>query len=494
MDRFDPDTIRLLTLIALGATILGYIVVALRHRRQAGVRIDSFLRYRREDGSGPAVSSQLLRATLMASAFSLASAIYVYIDWAGADGMFVLWSPITWAAGALLLYLLRAAIFRESRGAWTLHQFLGQRYSSRGLMRLASIVTSTVFLLQVAAEVYVGLAVLSVSLGAGWPLWLLCLLVGGVFIAYSLIGGLPSVLITDKFQYRWTAFALLIVTIILFNNGGQTAVENIVESLGSTFIPSGSQWVVLLGLLALNLPLFVTDMSVWQRVGATSSEAEVTKGLGSFVLALLGWMSLLVALGVGFAMFFEPAEGLTSSQMLLNYFSDSTVFPLLLVGFFAALLSTGDTFLIASVQTVLVDWKYADSLKEAEFNAESLPARTHAEMFRDARLGILLLGIGSVLLGYIFFQSLPSLLDLLFVVFGLQAALAPAVVWGLLGRGASTQARAAKASLVVGGLAGLICLVLALRGVELLGVTLGLWAPVLVLSVASTVFFGVRGE
>ncbi len=296
-------------------------------------------------------------------------------------------------------------------------------------------------------------------------------------------------LLTDRFQYRLTAFTLIVAALMLFNDGGQTAVELLKGSLSETFLPSGALWIVLLGLFALNLPLFITDMSVWQRIGATSEEQEVTKGLGSFVLSLLFWMCLLVCLGTGFAIFFEPAPGLSAAQAMLGYFKDSIIFPLLLSGFVAALLSTGDTFLIASVQTVLVDWKYAKQLEDVRYDAERLPPETHRAMLRDSRLGVVLLGFGSVLLGYLFFQMLPSLLDLLFVLFGLQTSLTVVVVWGLLGNAKPGEARSAVSSVLSGGVVAFICLILALRGVELGGVTLGLWAPILVLAVSSFVFF-----
>ena len=490
MDRFTPDTLHSLAVALLVGTVGWCMVAALRHRRAAASgRVDAFLRYRSTATQDAPITSGLLRATLMASAFSLASAIYVYVDWAVTDGMFVLWSPIAWATGAGVLYALRRRIFTASRGAWTLHAFLRDRFDSVGLMRLASSLTAFVFLLQVAAEVYVGLAVLQVVVGGALPLWMLSLLIGVVFVGYSVIGGLPSVLMTDRLQYRLMAFALLLAALTLFDNGGATAVERIVASIAETFVPSGSGWIVFAGLFALNIPLFVTDMSVWQRVGAASSTEEVTKALRALVPELLGWMGLLVCLGTGFAMFFEPAAGQTAAQAMLGYFRDSMVFPILVAGFVAALLSTGDTFLLASVQTLLVDWKYANALRRVSYDPERLDATAHRAMLRDSRVGVVALGLGSILLGHLFFEALPSLLDLLFVLFGLQTALTPVVVWGLFHPGADNGNGAAGIrSVVAGGIVALVCLVLALTGVELLGVTMGLWAPIGVLAAATVAF------
>jgi len=495
MDRFPKDVIQSLALLFVGVTVLWYFIVALRTRRSLGrATPDAFLRYRSDDPTGvPPLTGRLLQASLMGSAFSLASSVYVYLNWAATDGAFVLWSPITWAMGAVILYLLRHQIFRESRNTWTLHGFLQQKYDSVLLKRLASIITSLVFLLQVVAEVYVGLSVLRVFVGPDVPLWLLCAVAGAVFIGYSVIGGLPAIMITDHIKYRLITFGLILAAIMLFDQGGASAVQLIQESLSTTFFPTSSpSWILLLSLIALNFPLLITDMSVWQRVGAAESEREVTRGLGSFAALLLPWLAMIVFVGIGFGGFLTPPEGYTTAQSILSFFSDSLVFVFLLAALFAALLTTADNYLIASVQTILVDWVWAERLERVSYQPEDLPRDQQRSMLRTAEIGLIVLGFGSVVLGYLFLAALPNLLDLLFVIFGIQAALAPSVLYGLLGKARPSDARAGIASLVAGGVTGLLCLFLALGGLELLGVSYGLWSPVFVLAISSITFLVLR--
>lgn len=490
MDRFDKETIHLLSLLFVGATILWYLMVALRARKRiGGDTADSFLRYRSPDAGAPGLSAEVLNASLMGSAFSLASAIYVFINWAATDGAFVLWAPITWTFGAVLLFALRGRIFRESRDTWTMHGFLEKHYDSAVLMRLASVVTSAVFLLQVSAEVYVGLAVLQVFLGADVPLWGLCLLTGAVFISYSAIGGLTAVMITDEVKYKLTIFALLVAGIALFDNGGASAAHLIQGSLVTKFLPTSTQsWIVLFSLLAINLPIFITDMSVWQRVGSVRSEKEVTQGLGRFAAMLLPWMTGIIFVGIGFSTYLVPPEGWTVAQTIIGFFSDSLIFVFLLSGLFAALITTADSYLIAGVQTVIVDWTFWDRLRKVQHDARRLSLDDQRKMVRDSRLGVVIMGIGAVALGYLFLSSLPNLLDLLFVIFGMQTALAPSVVYGLFGKAKPQQAAAGVVSICVGGLTAVICLLLALGGVTFMGVTLGLWSPILVLVLSTCAF------
>jgi Na+/proline symporter len=326
MDRFDKETIQLLSLLFVGLTIYWYLAVAVRTRKKIGdASIRGFLRYGGDDEHTPSLSADVLHASLMGSAFSLASAVYVYLNWAASDGAFALWSPITWTLGAVILFVLRARIFRESRNTWTLHGFLQNKYDSVALKRLASIITSAVFLLQVVAEVYVGLAVLQVFVGHEVPLWILCLATGTVFLSYSVIGGLPAILITDEVKYRLIVFALLVAGVALLDHGGASAMQLIEQSMATKFMPSSTQWIVLFSLLALNLPIFVTDMSVWQRVGAITSEREVTRGLGRFAAMLLPWMVGIIFVGIGFGSVLVPPEGWSTAQAILGFFSDSLI-------------------------------------------------------------------------------------------------------------------------------------------------------------------------
>jgi len=493
MDPFSSDTIHFVSYLAILASVLFYLLIAyFNSRRYNPNRADTYLRYRHTDTIESGMSGEQLRATLMASSFSLASAIYVYIDWASADGMLALWSPITWTLGAVVLYTLRKRIYSESRIAWTIHSFLGTSYRSNTLMRLASLVTVLVFLLQVAAEVFVGIAVLTVFFGHQVPLFALCIFIGAVFIAYSVIGGLPSVLVTDFHQYRIIAFAIGVAAVILLTSGGQSAVDQVVDSFSNSFLPAGNSWIIVLSLLCLNIPLFITDMSVWQRIGATEKESDITRGLGSFSITLFLWMSLLVFLGVGFSTYFVGFPDLRPAQAMITYFSDTIVFPILLVGLIGALLSTADTFLISSVQTLIVDWRYHKQLSEKEFDPNSLEPVVHRKMVQQSRIGVLVLGFATVIAGYFFFTNLPSLLDLLFVIFGLQTTLAPIVLWGLLKKSDSRDEKAGILSIVVGSILTIILLVLALAGVSWFGISTALWAPILVLFGSSITFFTVR--
>jgi hypothetical protein len=131
---------------------------------------------------------------------------------------------------------------------------------------------------------------------------------------------------------------------------------------------------------------------------------------------------------------------------------------------------------------------FARRLQKVNYQSQHLSMNEQRSMVRLSQIWILLLGIGTIITGYILFSLLPSLLDLIFVIFGTQTALAPSILYGLADKAQPMDACAAIASLAIGGLSAIVCLLLALGDITLLNVSLGLWSPIIVLSLSSITF------
>lgn len=486
----EASTIKGLTAGALVASLIWYLIVASRDiwRNPYQNRADFYLRFR-PDGESKieGLSSADLNRTFMASAFSLASALYVYIEWAAKDRLLALWSPLSWASGVVVLAILAPRIFRKASGSWTLHNYLGQFYESDDIRRIASLVTSLVFFLQVAAEIVVGVAVLRVFFSDAVSLTTVAFFVGLVLATYCVIGGLPSVLHTDKLQYFLICAALGGVFLISLDRGGATAVGEIYGNLG-TFFPSGAGWVVILGLFALNLPLLVTDMSIWQRISAAQTAAQARAGSYQFALQLFFWMSLLVLFGAAFGNLLTDLPDTKPVEAALSYFETSIIFPVLITGLMAALLSTADTFVISSVQTVAADWKFYQKLKEVDFRADRLSEAVHRQILLFARVLTVVFVAAAVVVGLLVYNYLGRLLDFLFVMFAIQTSLAAPVLYALLTNKRSAPPRLVAASIILGAGVSIAGLLLALTGMEFLGVSVGLWTPLFALLSSSLLF------
>jgi Na+(H+)/acetate symporter ActP len=129
----------------------------------------------------------------------------------GAD---MLWFPVGYTAGYLMLLVLVAAPLRRS-GAYTLPDFAEARLESRGVRRIASVLVVTIGWLYLLPQ-FVG-AGLTVRLATGAPEWLGGLLVATVVVFSVATGGMRSITFVQAFQYwlKLTALAVPVLFLVL---------------------------------------------------------------------------------------------------------------------------------------------------------------------------------------------------------------------------------------------------------------------------------------
>ena len=151
-----------------------------------------------------------------ASFLGIAGLILAY----GAD---MLWFPVGYTAGYLVLLVLVAAPLRRS-GAYTLPDFAEARTESRTVRRIASILVVTIGWLYLLPQL-VG-AGLTVSLATGAPEWVGGLLIAVVVVFSVATGGMRSITFVQAFQYwlKLTALAVPVVFLVLAwrSDGGPT--------------------------------------------------------------------------------------------------------------------------------------------------------------------------------------------------------------------------------------------------------------------------------
>src|SRR4051812_41869773 len=153
-----------------------------------------------------------------ASFLGVAGLILAY----GAD---MLWFPVGYTAGYLVLLVLVAAPLRRS-GAYTLPDFAEARTESRSVRRIASILVVTIGWLYLLPQL-VG-AGLTVTLATGAPGWLGGLLVAAVVVFSVATGGMRSITFVQAFQYwlKLTALAVpLLFLVLAWNGDGRPALD-----------------------------------------------------------------------------------------------------------------------------------------------------------------------------------------------------------------------------------------------------------------------------
>ncbi|MCD4532727.1 cation acetate symporter [Nocardioides sp. cx-169] len=127
----------------------------------------------------------------------------------GAD---MLWYPIGWTAGYLLLLVLVAAPLRRS-GAYTLPDFAEARLGSRGVRATCSVMVVAIGWLYLLPQFHGAGLTLRAAVGA--PTWLGPAIVGLVVLANVTSGGMRSITFVQAFQYWLKLTALLLPAAVL---------------------------------------------------------------------------------------------------------------------------------------------------------------------------------------------------------------------------------------------------------------------------------------
>lgn len=127
-------------------------------------------------------------------------------------GAEMLWYPIGWTAGYLVLLVLVAAPLRRS-GAYTLPDFAEARLASRGVRALCSMLVVAIGWLYLMPQLQgAGITLHTI---ADAPTWLGPVLVAAVVAANVGSGGMRSVTLVQAFQYWLKLTALLVPGMVL---------------------------------------------------------------------------------------------------------------------------------------------------------------------------------------------------------------------------------------------------------------------------------------
>ena len=189
------------------------------------------------------VASRSVRPGLNASAISgeyLSAASFLGI--AGlvlSFGAEMLWYPVGWTAGYLVLLVLVAAPLRRS-GAYTLPDFAEARLGSRTVRTLASVMVVAIGWLYLMPQLRgAGVALRTAT---GLPVWAGGLVVTVVVLLNVLAGGMRSITFVQAFQY-WLKLTALLVPLVLLvlvwlGDGGRSPADPTLFVGGE----SGTDW------------------------------------------------------------------------------------------------------------------------------------------------------------------------------------------------------------------------------------------------------------
>jgi cation/acetate symporter len=195
------STLAVLAVLAVSLVTLAVGVVGLRFSRTTS---DFYVASR---AIGPGLNASAISGEYLSAASFLGVAGLVLLR--GAD---MLWFPVGWTAGYLLLLVFVAAPLRRSR-AYTLQDFTEFRVESLHARRVASALVVLIGVLYLVPQ-FQG-AGLTLRTLTGAPAWVGAVVVALVVLANVVSGGMRSITITQAFQYWLKLVALLTPLVFL---------------------------------------------------------------------------------------------------------------------------------------------------------------------------------------------------------------------------------------------------------------------------------------
>ncbi|MFH1371839.1 MAG: YkgJ family cysteine cluster protein [Planctomycetota bacterium] len=372
----------------------------------------------------------------IATTISLATVIMAFFELSRYLGLWLLWTAVTTVAG---LFVVRAFAGRiwERMSAYdhrpTLHEFLGREFNSPVLLRVGATCTSLGFLGAFAVELMVGSKFFA-GLIPAIPAWIVVVVLCMAAFLYTAVGGFRAVIVTDRVQM--ISIWLLLLCLPLFyvyyavTHGGWG------ESIGR--MPPGilnlsySREVLsfLVGIFFINVPTFISDMSIWQRIAGCERGRTVTAGLGRSTFgAAVTWGVL--ALLACFVFMIVPSEQQVNPLISLVGIIGATggllapaVLFITVIGLYGAMLSTASTQLIAVSHTL-----YADVfLRPGKKHRNGLGSKKEMNISRTI---LVLAAVISTILVQLLSGIGFSIADLVFAIYGAQLGLCPLVLAAL---------------------------------------------------------------
>jgi len=341
-----------------------------------------------------------------------------------ANWEYLLGYPAIFVMAAFVIYLI-LPFFRRI-DATSAYEYLEKRFN-----RATRLIGSALFIFFQIGRMAIVMFLSALALAAITPFTEIqaILVMGGLSVIYSTMGGVEAVIWTDTVQtFVLLGGALLILLITIFSiDGGimaffDTALAdnkfhmiNWEWDLNSYTIPAF--WVLILGSLAQNLISYTSDQAVVQRYMTTSNEKLAARSIWSNGILSLFSGLLFFALGTGLYVFYKthPAhlDPLIKNDAIMPLFIIQElpigVAGLIVAGIFAAAQSTISTGMNSTATAAVTDFVKPFSHGKSERNFLQL-----------GRLFTFLIGLfGTSFALLLASADIKSLLDQFFAFIGL---------------------------------------------------------------------------
>ena len=322
----------------------------------------------------------------------------------GLSASWLLFTGLVGAWIAAIVVVPRVKSAADANGWQSYADFVRARCGSKPAAT-AAMVSAVGYTAFVGAQILAGAKLASVAFGFDLNAAIAILAI--VVVVYTSAGGLDAVVYTDTVQWIIVVVGLtLALPLAIDQSGGWSGLRAALPA-GHLSVTSVSGTEALVWLVSI-VPIWFVAMTLYQRIYAARDEASARRaflmaGLFEYpVIAFLG-----AAVGTCGRALFPEAESETAIPLLLRDVLPTGMSGLVLSAYFAAILSTADSCLLAATGHVTVD-----------FFTRAKPEASSASRLRVARIASVILGLGSVAIA----SAFPKVLEIMLGTYGLMVS------------------------------------------------------------------------
>jgi solute:Na+ symporter, SSS family len=374
----------------------------------------------------------------------------------GLSGTWLLFTGLLGAWLSAVWIIPRIKKLDAKHSMLTYPDFLRFRYDSKVAL-VAAIISGIGYLGFTGGQVLAGAKLFSAAILDGPVLGISALtfsiiLIGGVILLYTVLGGLKAVIYTDTVQWIILLVGLIFLAIpfAVARVGGFSAIYHKLPdgyfSLTAVTFPTFFNWMVTI------MPIWLIGMTLYQRMYACGSTKDAQKAwfiAGIFEYPIMAFVG--VFLGMCSRLLFPAVDPEMGVPLLIHDVLPIAAKGVVLASYFSAIMSTADSCLMASSGNFVNDI------------VERAVRRTLSEkaLMRLSQFSTLIIGILAMLLASGFQQVLDAILYAYsFMVSGLFVPTLGAYFWK------RASSLAAFWSMISGGS---LTLILTLKGFKLAG-------------------------
>ena len=302
---------------------------------------------------------------------------------------------------------------------------------------IAASCTCLGFLGALAVEITVGSRFLG-SLVPGTPPFFWVILIAIIVLGYVGLGGYRAVVVTERLQMYSIYGFLIALTLFLILTACKTGLGAVKTDLNwppqNLFPKDIGVASFLLGIFFINVPAYLADMSIWQRIGGCNDEKTVIRGLRSSAIgSAFSWSWIVILAFASVVLIANPEQKnplfAVLQQLQQPGFLNQAILAVMIIGLLGAALSTASTQLIAAAHAI-----YEDIV--CKFRAVPSEEHEHLEI-QFLRILMIVLTIVTVALIEELTRLGFTIADLVFSIFGSELSLCPPVILCLFKSGKS---------------------------------------------------------